>query len=478
MPTRIKPTPSELMPLYGDLFSRSTIKRLTKEASVKLYWRILTPLITLWGMIYQRLNADHTTDAAVAYLKSGAIDSLDPLDPHPQALSKRLRSESNSAYVQARQRLPLKVVQEALRCVVRRLSDWLSERASTGAMVTWQGYLVRLLDGTTFRMRPFGDLSETYGQPHNRVGVSYWVVAKSVASFCLHTRGLVGYAEGSQATSEPALAAKVMQQDKDPNSLYVGDSIFGVYRVVQVAYAYGHQALLRLEERVAKRLWRLAGHTNQMQSGDQSEVGWTPAPKTKVEPGLAGLPIVGRVLYVRLQHKGFRPIDLYLFTSLLDVECYPIGELCALYGLRWEVEIDYRHVKSRLKMAEFNVGSAVMFRLELAVGLLTYNLICALMVKAADQAELSPMQLSFSRCLRRFREALTQGVPAWVYAEGTALLYLLDQLGLCKLPCQPGKVKHEPRKVRRRPESFPALKGDREAARKHLLAEMASNSIS
>jgi len=184
------------------------------------------------------------------------------------------------------------------------------------------------------------------------------------------------------------------------------------------------------------------------------------------------MPIVGRLLYVRLKGEGFRPIDLYLYTSLLDVESYPISELCALYGLRWEVEIDYRHVKSCLEMSDFNVQSAAMFRLELAVGLLTYNLICALMVKAADQAGLSPMRLSFSRCLRRFREALTQGVPAWVYAQGTALSYLLGQLGSCKLPWQPDKVKHEPRKVRHKPESFPALKGDRETARRHLLVEM------
>jgi len=260
---RIKPTPSELMPLYADFFSRSTLKRLVKEARVTLYWRILTPLIALWEMIYQRLNTDHTTDAAVTYLKSGAVDTLDPLDPHPKALSQRLKSESNSAYIQARKRLPLEVVQKALRWVVRQLYDWLGGKAST---LTWHGYVVRLLDGTTFRMRPFGDLIATYGQPHNRCGVSYWVVAKSVAAFCLHTRGLVGYAEGPQATSEPALAVSVMRQDNLPNSLYVRDSIFGVYRVVQVADACGKKVLLRLEGGVAKRLWRLAGHTDQMKS--------------------------------------------------------------------------------------------------------------------------------------------------------------------------------------------------------------------
>jgi len=49
-------------------------------------------------------------------------------------------------------------------------------------------------------------------------------------------------------------------------------------------------------------------------------------------------------------------------------------------------------------MEQFEVKTSDMFRKELAAGLLTYNLICALMVKAAQIGHLLPSQLSFARC--------------------------------------------------------------------------------
>ncbi len=80
----------------------------------------------------------------------------------------------------------------------------------------------------------------------------------------------------------------------------------------------------------------------------------------------------------------------------------------ALYGQRLRVEIDYRHVKTTLEMEQFEVKTSDMFRKELAAGLLTYNLICALMVKAAQIGHLLPSQLSFARCWRRIRDTLFQ----------------------------------------------------------------------
>jgi len=473
-----KPRPADVLPLYQQLFPRRILKALIRARGVTLYWRVLTPVVVLWGLIYQRLNADHTCDAVVSYLRSGASDDLDPADRHDVPLSQRLRSASTSAYVQGRQRLPLAVVHAALSTVAHQIETWLWPSEPGAAEAKWHGRRVRLLDGTTFRMRPGGDLVTTYGQAPNQHSRGYWVVVKSVAAFCLHARLCLSYAEGPQTTSEPALAVTVLRQDPYPHSVYVGDRIFGVYRVVQVAQAAEQDVVLRLEVRTAQRLWRQAQGAAKWHSGQESRVEWQPTPDTQVEPGLPRDPLVGRVGFVRLSKKGFRPIALHLFTSLLSVEDYPLDEVVALYGLRWEVELDYRHIKTTLAMAEFDVQSAAMFRLELAVGLLTYNLICALMVKAAQHVGGAPMQLSFSRCLRRVRDALTHGVPVWVREHGDVFHYLLTQLALCRLPPQPHKAQHEPRKVRHRPWTYPLLHGERAEARKEWLAEMSEPVVS
>lgn len=466
-----KPHPVTLFPVYAEVFSRTTIKRLLANAHIKTYWRALTPLVTLWAMVYQRLNADHTCDAVVSYLRQGGADTLDPDEPHPQPLSRRLQSASTSAYVQSRQRLPLALVHAAMGVVLQCVRAWLVATSPT-TPPTWHGHAVRLLDGTTFRMRPAGDLVATYGQAKSQRGASYWVVAKSLAAFCLHTRLCIGYAEGSQRTSEPALVSGVMRQDPLPHSVYVADRGLGVYRVAQVAQALGHAVVLRLETRTAKRLLRQVHAPGHLRSGADYRVIWTPTPVTHVEPDLPALPVVGRVIYVRLQRQGFRPIELYLFTTLLDTATYSVAELCALYALRWHVEIDYRHIKTTLEMAELEVRSAAMFRLELAVGLLTYNLIGAWMVKAAQAAGHSPWHLSFSRCWRRIRQALTVGLPTWVESRGEGAAYLLHELARCLLPHQPHKVMHEPRQVRSRWPSYPALHGERDTARAKVLAAM------
>ena len=50
---------------------------------------------------------------------------------------------------------------------------------------------------------------------------------------------------------------------------------------------------------------------------------------------------------------------------------------------------------------------------------------------------------------------------------------MLNRLAKCKLPNQPNKVAHEPRKARGKPRVYPALKGDRASARQIHLLEMA-----
>ena len=52
----VKPSLEEIMPLYQELFPRHKIQALVKAAKVKLYWRVLTPLIVVWGFIVQRLQ--------------------------------------------------------------------------------------------------------------------------------------------------------------------------------------------------------------------------------------------------------------------------------------------------------------------------------------------------------------------------------------------------------------------------------------
>jgi hypothetical protein len=230
--------------------------------------------------------------------------------------------------------------------------------------------------------------------------------------------------------------------------------------------------VLRLQDKSFHAMRKRAQISGPLRSGQEWAISWTRTPQTAYDQTLPAEPIAGRLIAVRLSKAGFRPLDLYLFTSLSDAALYPIEDVVALYGLRWQVELSYRHIKTTLEMEEFNVQTAEMFRKELAAGLLTYNLICALMVKAAVQANLAPGRLSFSQSMRRIRSCLTTGVPAWVVEQSSIEAYLMERLGHCRLAQQAFKVQHEPRKVRQRPQVYPVLKGERHAARQEVLKQL------
>lgn len=453
-----KPSLSELLPVFQDLLPVQVLRGWIQASGKRFYERLFTPLILVWCFLYQRLNEDHTCDAAVSYVATGAVDHLDPW--HKEPPSQRIQSESTAAYCKGRARLPLSVLQKALRHTGQVIRQWL------GAEGLWLGHPVGLLDGSTLLLRPEPALVEHYGRHKSRGKETYWVVLRVVAAFCLCTGALLGVAEGALQVSEQALAASVLAQAL-ARSVYVGDRNFGIFSVAQAARHYGVWGVLRLTHQRARAL---AGR--KMRSGEDLRVSWRPSAKDHLHPDMSAEPIEGRLIFVRLLRPGFRPVELYLFTTLLDAERYSIAELVKLYGLRWHVELDLRYVKATLEMALLTGKSVDLVRKELHAGLLAYNIIRGYMVQAARRAGLSPLTLSFTSCWRRVREVLLTLRPTdSVQHVAKTIERLLVRLARCTLPQRP-RFRIEPRVVYRRPLVYPRLKGARAEARQRLIISL------
>ena len=88
-------------------------KRKKKQpAPGRFYERIFSLRVTLWYLIFQRLNFDQTLAAVVVNLRAGGANRLGK--QRERQLSRRVRSTQTSAYNQARQRMPLALLAEAL----------------------------------------------------------------------------------------------------------------------------------------------------------------------------------------------------------------------------------------------------------------------------------------------------------------------------------------------------------------------------
>src|SRR5512138_3607806 len=72
-PACVHPTPEELLPIFRECFTRATLQHWLRDSSpaTTFYWRLFTPLILLWCLIFQRLNADHRGDAVLSHLHTG-----------------------------------------------------------------------------------------------------------------------------------------------------------------------------------------------------------------------------------------------------------------------------------------------------------------------------------------------------------------------------------------------------------------------
>ena len=100
-----------------------------------------------------------------------------------------------------------------------------------------------------------------------------------------------------------------------------------------------------------------------------------------------------------------------IVTTLLDAEKYPRSEIVGLYQERWHVELDFRAIKSLMKMDVLRCKTPEIVRKEINVHLLVYNLTRALMNQSAVELKNRPRQISFKAAqeiLQEFHVVLLQ----------------------------------------------------------------------
>jgi hypothetical protein len=449
-----KPSMRKAEKAFQDAFLSSKADAIQLYQVRKSYQRIFTPIVLLWCLIFQRLNPDHSCDAVVAELRTGTFDRL-AQQPGKLPLSQRQRSESNAGYCQARKRLPFEFLEQAMQSMVKRMSCWTVPDPVT------QDRPIVLLDGSTLLARPTPELERTFGRHKTAKRVSYWVVIRIVVLFCLRTGGCLGMKEGSLKTSEQELG-KACLLHQPAGCIYIADRGFGVFSVVQAIRHSQGDAIVRLSRPRAQKLY-----PQQLYPGTDHEVVWCHSKKDQVDKRMSSDPITGRLIYVRLERKGFRTRDLYLFTTLADRQAFSRTKLIELYGLRWHVEVDLRYVKRTLDLYLLETKTVDMLRKELVAGLIAFNLLRLFATQAAQQAGFSPREMSLTQVLRRVTtflfEELSRGtISPWIW------LQFLDRLAQCRLT--PKEIHlPEPRWVRPKDKSFPEFWDDRNAARARYL---------
>ena len=407
----------------------------------------------MWLLVIQRLQGGVSLEAAVVELLRGLPASF---WPRP---CKRIRqwrehgpapSSHTGAYNQARQALPLSIVQQSCDRSFEQLVTQMDQPpAETGTRAF-------LLDGSSMRTAHSPALCELYPPGSNQHGEGHWPLLRVVVAHDLGS-GLAmrpewGAMHGPNAVSEQALLERAI--DRLPSgSTVIGDANFGIFSVAYTAAQREHPILVRL---TADRARRLAGGV--LQHGINRALMWKPSSADrKSHPDLpANACVSGRLIVRQVRpDNGGSPFLLAIFTTL---SC-SAKEVFALYGQRWRIETDLRTLKSTLSLDQLTCSTPDMVAKEIEMGIAAYNLVRAMIGLAAQQSGIRPRGYSFTK-VRRIVEAFA---PALADAPNQqAARRIFDQMMIyvqqSRLPRRKRKRPSYPREAWKRGATFPSRK--------------------
>lgn len=385
--------------------------------------RVYGPLPTLVLFLEQVLSADHSCQDAVA-----------------RGLSARLAGRQSACslntgpYCKARARLATALVQ--------RLGREVGQAICAGQPRSWQwrGREVKLIDGTTVSM-PDTQLNQAcYPQNRQQKPGLGFPMGRLVAIISLSCGAVLEWALGpceGEGTGETALlwplAGQLSQGD-----VVLADRYFAGFFMLARLRQLGVDFLMR-QHRARRTDFRCG---DRLGAGDHL-VSWVrpQRPPWMEEATYAQMP----------QHLSVREARVggwILISSFTDAGEVSKQELLQLYRQRWQVELDLRSIKAVMQMGVLRCKSPQMVQKEIAVHLLAYNLVRALMAQAARQRGLLPRQLSFKgamQLLNAFHDVLRHcGLARMAIMQA----HLLGAIATIRVAHRPGRS--EPRAVKRR----------------------------
>jgi hypothetical protein len=170
------------------------------------------------------------------------------------------------------------------------------------------------------------------------------------------------------------------------------------------------------------------------------------------EATFAALPetLTVRELRYRTRQRGHRTRVITLVTTLLDANVYPAADLAELYLSRWQIEVNFRHLKTAMGMEVMHCKTVAGVLKELCMFAIVYNLVRLVMLEAVRRQKVPLARVSFIDALRWLRDT-----PA-----GELLTRLVIN------PHRPDRI--EPRVLKRRMKEYALMTKPRPKLRKEL----------
>jgi len=411
--------------------------------------------VTFWAFLSQTISPDGSCARAVAQVQQWMRSRQQPVP-----------SAATTSYVDARQALPL----ELLQAVHQSLCDQLDR--SLGADARWRGFPVKAIDGTSVQIPDSPANRATYPLPSGQTEGCGFPVVSLVGLIDLNHGGLRDFAQSSVHTGEMR-GYDQLEDCLESGDLFLGDRLYSSYEVVGRLQNKGvhfigrnHQSR-KLDFRCGTRIGpneRLQTWRKPKQQPPQSRLSaeqWAALPDT----------LTMRIIRSHGPDRQGRRRTRYVVTTLLDAEAYPAQEIIGLYAHRWDIELRFRDIKTTMGMELLRTQSPAMVEKELMMHLIAYNVIRLLMLKAGQTCGVNHRRISFKGVIQVLEETRAgfeqvSGRPRRWQRERDNLL---ERIGEREVRERPGR--NEPRKKKRRPKSYGWLQRPRHAYFEHFRSD-------
>ena len=393
---------------FADLRIADHLDQLCRDAAHAWRDTLLSPLVTLRLFALQVLHGN----TSITHLRQLSGIAFAP-----------------ASYCEARQRLPLAV----LAALLGRMVEWAD--ACLATPLRRIGRRVLIADSSSFSMSDTPALRERFGlPPSTQVGVGY-PVAKLLGLLDAATGLFVGMLALPLFVHDMSRVVRLHAMLRSGDIL-LGDRAFCSYAHVALLNAAGVFACFRLHQRRKTATTTTRGGIDRWRREGKPPVWMAPAQWAQLPQW-----IDVRIVRYTIAVKGRRTRHVVLATTLLDEALWPDAKLAELYGLRWEIETCFDHIKTTMRMNVLKCQSVDGVLKELAVYLLVYNLVRLAMLREAQRRGVSAGRISFVDALR------------WVCCG------MLGVGGVAELlvnPHRPGR--REPRVIRRRLKEYNLMK--------------------
>jgi len=394
--------------------------------------RIYTQEKTLSMFVSQSINQDGSCQNVVSKLALNRDDKT---------------SISTSGYCKARNRLSVSTIKNLTKDIA------LKNEKKIDNNWRYRDKNVYLIDGTTLTMPDTEKNQKEYPQSKSQKEGLGFPICRIVSIMSLAT-GLmidanIGKYSGKE-TGEQALLRPMLHNFKK-GDIVLADAMYSTYTLL--AYMIEKEIDIVFVQNGARS--RKIDFTKGEILNSNDHIITIKAPKSiptwMSDEEIKTLPKTIRIREINISGK-------ILITTMLCPRKTTVIAIKNLYKERWNIEVDFRNIKSTLDLHSFKCKSPEMVIKEMWINFLAYNLIRTLMLESALYSKILPRQISFKSSLQLYIN----------YLQNSILDYekLLRLIGEKIVANRAGRI--EPRALKKRPNNFPLLMNPRNIAKEEI----------